>query len=211
MKINLNSRNVLFRELSGDNYGLKSIDQDSIGYMLDIGACYGIISLMARLLHPNMQITAIEPHPMSYIDLVDNCERMKIKTLNCALGNGEKFYLEKERKMRLCNSFKAETKDTISVNSYTLAELVKLSDVDISDLAIKIDVEGAEWYMIGNCKDEEIIKKCKLIAIEVHDKNKITPIDNFYSWFIGLLGLTHEIKIRKLSSNLGIIKAIKGV
>lgn len=208
MKININSRNVLFRELKGDNYGLKSIEQDSIGYMLDIGACYGIISLMARLFHPNMQITAIEPHPMSYLDLVDNCNRMHIKTLNFALGNGEKFYLEKERKMRLCNSFKAETKDTVAIDSYTLAGLVKLSGVDDSDLAIKMDVEGAEWYMVGNCEDEEIIKKCKLIAIEVHDKNKTTLIDSFHSWFIGLLGLTHEINIRKLSSNLSIVKAV---
>ena len=210
MKINYNSRQILFNELKGDNYGIKGVPQDYIKYMLDIGAAYGLISIMARLLHPEMKICAIEPHPETYKDLIVNCERLKIETINCAFGNGDLFYLEKERKMKLCNSFASETKDTISIQSYTLSDLVKMNKYDPSDMMIKMDCESAEWYMVGNKEDEEIIKKCKLMSIEIHDKSKNNPIDKFYSWIIGLVGITHKITINKLTENLGLVKIWQG-
>ena len=209
MKIHFNSRNVLFRELEGDEYCIKNLFQNSIGHMLDIGAAYGLISIMARLLHPKMKITAIEPHPETYKDLVSNVDRMKIDTCNYALGNGGMFFLEKERKMRLCNSFSAEKINNVTaIQSYTLAGLVKLCKADASDLALKIDCEGAEWNMVGNREDEKIIKQCKLAAIEVHDKDGKNPVENFYDWADRLVGKTHTIIIDRQTPKLGIIKLI---
>jgi FkbM family methyltransferase len=207
MKIHYNSRNVLFRELEGDEYGIKNIPQNFIGYMIDIGAAYGLLSIMARLLHPKMRITAIEPHPGTYKDLLLNVDRMKIKTFNFALGNGGMFYLEKERKMRLCNSFgEKKVKDTTAIQSYTLAGLVKLCKADASDLALKIDCEGAEWCMIDNKEDEKIIKQCKLMAVEVHNKNGKQEVEEFYDWIDGLVGGTHAVIIKRQTDKLGIIK-----
>jgi FkbM family methyltransferase len=203
MKIHYNSRNVLFKELDGDQYGLKALPQNSIKHFIDIGAAYGMMSIMARLLHPEMKITAIEPHPETYKDLCFNVERLKIGTINGALGNGSKFFLQKERKMRLCNSFLQEKKDdNTEVQSYSLIQLIALCKYDPSDLAIKMDCEGAEWYMIN--QDEEILKGIKLIGIEVHN-----DILNFYSWMTKQLGRTHEITVHNYSDTLGIIRAVK--
>lgn len=203
MKIHYNSRNVLFKELDGDQYGLKALPQNSIKHFIDIGAAYGMMSTLARLLHPEMKITAVEPHPETYKDLCFNVERLKIDTINAALGNGNKFYLQKERKMRLCNSFLQEKlEDNTETNSYSLNKIIELCKYNADDIAIKIDCEGAEWYMID--QDEEILKRIKLIGIEVHN-----DILDFYSWMIKLLGRTHEITIHNYSDTLGIIKAVK--
>ena len=211
MKINLNSRNVLFRELKGDQYGLKALPQDSAKYFLDVGAAYGLISILARLLHPQMKIMAVEPHAETYADLVANVDHMQILTLNAALGTGAMFYLEKERKMKLCNSFGPEEKNTRAIQSFTLSELINKCNFKPEDTVIKMDCEGAEWNMIGNKNDEEIIKLCKLLALEVHNKKGERRIDDFYQWIVNLAGNTHEITVYNHSPTLGVVKAVKGV
>lgn len=208
MKIHYNSRNVLFRELEGDQYRLKDVPQNYLNFMLDIGAAYGLISIMARLLHPKMQIIAIEPHPETYIDLVSNVDRLKIKTMNCAFGDGSVFYLEKERKMRLCNSFSKQKNNTTKIQSHTLAEMVKLYKIDPSSLILKIDCEGAEWCMVGNREDEKIIKQSKVLAIEVHDKKGEYSVEGFYDWIGKLVDKTHSVRIDRRSHNLGVVTAM---
>ncbi|MFW6121941.1 MAG: FkbM family methyltransferase [Petrotogales bacterium] len=210
MKLRSNSRRILFGELEGDNYLLKSIEQDSVKYFLDIGANVGFISIMARMLHPKMKIFSVEPHPDVYENLIDNVEHLRIKTLNGALGNGNIFYLLKSRKTDLCNSFTDKKTENHSIQSYTLGSLVRKFKIDVDDLRIKIDCEGAEKYMIGDEQSENILRKCKVCAIEVHDK-----IDNdssrFMNWFIKILENTHTINISRQCRSLLMLNAIRVV
>jgi len=206
MKLRSNSRRILFNELEGDNYLLKSIKQDSVKYFLDIGANVGFISIMARMLHPKMRIFSVEPHPDVYENLIDNVEHLRIKTLNGAFGDGSVFYLLKSRKTDLCNSFTDKKTGNYSIRSYTLDSLVREFNIEVEDLWIKIDCEGAEKYMINDQLSENILRRCKVCAIEVHDK-----IDNdsnmFMNWFVKTLENTHTINISRQSRSLLMLTA----
>jgi FkbM family methyltransferase len=78
----------MFKELSGDQYGLKNIPQDSISTFIDIGAAYGLVSILARLLHTKMRIIALEPHNTTCAYLSHNVSNMGIVTFNAAYGTG---------------------------------------------------------------------------------------------------------------------------
>ena len=71
MKLRGNSRRILFDELEDDSYELRTIPQNSIPNMIDIGANVGFISIYAKMLHPRMNIIAVEPHETTYQELKD--------------------------------------------------------------------------------------------------------------------------------------------
>lgn len=211
MKLHSNSRRVLFRELQEGSYGLKQIPQNSVPNMIDIGANVGLISIMARLLHPKMDIIAIEPHQKTFQELVDNVDHLKIKTFNCALGNGDKFYLTKQRKMDLCNKF--STKDDVIKESQSI-DSMKIQDIFFKfkkkpeDTLLKMDCEGGEFYMVGDKESESLIKKVRIIAMEAHNKNEM-GLEPFVEWFMRTLWQTHIIIIDKQNSNLAQLMAVE--
>ncbi len=168
MILRRNCRKILFKELNRDEYRIKTLPTNSIGTMLDLGANVGIISILARLLHPKMKIYAFEPHEELYNDLCSNVANLLIKPVNRAFGNGSCFYLETERKSNVCNSFKKTRTDSRKIKSMTLQQIVEQFNIDPDDLFIKMDIEGAEEYLLDNDNDFDILRRCKLFALEVH-------------------------------------------
>lgn len=203
-----NCRRILFKELRGDQYYLKSIGQDSIKYLIDVGANVGLISIMARLLHPNMTIMAIEPHPFVYEKLVENTNNLRINTFNMALGDGSEMYLKKHRKSDVCNEFsKEKSKFTdITIESLSLFEIINKCKYDVKNLMIKIDCEGAEEYVFLDDDSSKIIRNCKVFSAELHDKGNIS-LDEKVERFFNIFFKTHIVQIDK--RRLGHIVAIR--
>jgi len=208
MIINGNSKRILFKELIGDNYGIKEIEQNSIHSMVDLGAAYGTISILSRLMHPQMKIVAVEPHAITYRSLCENIKNMDILSLNAAYGTGADFYLEKERKMLLCNHFTHIPSNSRKIKSVTLSEIVSRFKLDPDSLTIKMDTEGAEWYIFDNISDIQILKKSKLFAAEIHAKTIDRNINTFFTNIAKLFEDSHTLTITKTASCLGMVKAI---
>lgn len=211
MKLHSNSRRVLFKDLKGDQYGLKELTQDSVKGFLDIGANSGFVSITARILHPEMKIVAVEPHPRVYADMVDNVSRLQIKTMNVALGDGSTFYLLKERKMDLCNHFTPEpgiAGKAVPIQSMRLDDVLRRSGLDPSSLCVKVDCEGAEEYLVGHLPSEKIIVGSTLFCGEFHT-NQARDITGYFKWVLDLLQGTHTVTIERTAIGLGRVKAFK--
>lgn len=200
MKLHSSTKRIIFKELRRNAYGFKNIRHDTIMNMVDIGANVGIISILARLLNPRMNIVAVEPHIKTYEQLVSNVENLGIKTLNGALGNGETFYLTKQGKKDVCNKFsvKDEVKDDISleVQSYRIQDIFKMYNFNPDNTLLKMDCEGAESFMVGDVESEKILRKTKIIIMEAHNSHKV-KLDEFIDWFIKNMWATHNIIIDK--------------
>lgn len=78
-------------------------------------------------------------------------------------------------------------------NNITLEEI--LSDIDSENIALQIDIEFDEWD-IFNCLPEEILKKFKLIIIELHfvfiDEEALLRSQNLTPYFHGFYSKTYK-------------------
>jgi len=213
MIIHGNSRRVLFKDLKGDQYGLKGIPQDSVEGFLDIGANSGFVAILARFLHPEMKIVSVEPHPRVYADMVENVRNLEIKTMQLALGSGVPFYLYKERKMDLCNHFGPDTGpagQSVKVDSASLDEIVRRSGVREESLGIKIDAEGAERHLLGHGPSEKIIQGSAFFTGEFHADGEL-EVKDYFSWVLDILQSTHIVTLERMARGLGIVRAIRKV
>jgi len=204
-------RNILFRELKEDPYLIKRIPCNDIKNFLDIGAAYGITSIQAKLNHTDMKVVAIEPDIRSYNDLRQNVDNLYIYTYNLALGNGEEFYLAKERKTPLCNRFvpKTDTSATFKSKSYTLSQLVDITKVDKNNLWIKVDTEGAERYLF-DASSRDILESAKIIVMEGHGNDDVGPLDDLIKLLNdNNLDKTHVTVTMRTSSSLMNIKIVR--
>jgi FkbM family methyltransferase len=204
-------RSILYGELATDPYLIKRIPINDISCFLDIGAAYGITAIHAKLNHTNMKVTCFEPDIRTYEALVNNVADLFIYTHNLALGNGEVFYLAKDRKTPLCNHFlpKSDTCESIMAQSLPLKELVKKARVDINDLWIKVDTEGAERYLFD--KDSlDILSLSKIIVMEAHGNTDVGPLEDFVTLLDNSsLSKTHYVLKQRTSSSLMNIKMVR--
>ena len=180
--------------------------------MIDIGANIGMLSIFARLLHPQMDIFSFEPHPVTFQNLNENVRHMKINTFNFAMGNGEKFYLTKERKMDLCNSFSVKSnvikEVSHEIESLRIQDIFKKIQIKPEETLLKIDCEGAESFWVGDIEAESILKRTKMITMEAHDKGSV-KLKQFIEWFMKTLWGTHVVIIDKRNRKLANLTAIE--
>jgi FkbM family methyltransferase len=165
-------RNLL-RELEGDQYGIKSLPQDSIACMLDVGANCGLFTVLARLCHPSMRIRAVEADAATCACLATNCEGLGVEVVNKALGDGRSFNLV-DKNERATKGVEFKPSET-GVPSARLAELAE--GMDPGNLFIKIDCEGGEKYAMETTEDLGILGRCKMVAGELHTAFEMTPAD----------------------------------
>lgn len=204
-----NCRKILYGELEGDQYYLKRLPQNSVRNFIDLGANVGLISILAKLLHPKMRITAIEPHKEIFKGLVENVKNLGyIKCINLALGNGQRMYLEKERKSNVCNTFKVEKSKysykytELSIKSKTLYDIINITKYDIFNTMIKVDCEGAEEYILLDENSRNIVKKSKVFVAELHDTDSMRLQEKVIE-FEKLFKKTHHIELNvNLTGNL---------
>jgi len=156
---------------------------------LDIGASYGYFSV---LLNQNFKkVIAIEPHPKIMNFLRRNTRHLNnVLCLKVAVSNKNGFlplFLSKinvgghsltpstvDSEIRE-TSFPEGTKQWIYVKTVTLNSLLR--NYEYVDL-IKLDVEGAEWYVLEGA--ENVVNKIKCWIVELHDLNRQKELE---TWF----------------------------
>ena len=118
-------------------------------FFIDIGANIGNYSFLLTISIPELQIIAVEPHPILYKNLVFNINTNNLKNievLNCAVSD-----YSGTAKMNFFGPAldwsHIDSDGDAEVNCLTLADIVRNSGVN-SVTALKIDVEGYEDRVI---------------------------------------------------------------
>lgn len=131
--------------------------------IVDAGAHIGMFSLLAGSVFPQSELWAFEPDLENYRLLQGNLEANSIRARchNAALGDSER------------ETFLAGTTSMgrhIGAPEGQPIRVKKLSDYDLgryASLLLKIDVEGSEWEVLGDCGP--CLPESTVIYIEVHD------------------------------------------
>ncbi|MGA2919430.1 FkbM family methyltransferase [Methanoregula sp.] len=135
--------------------------------ILDIGANIGFFTLfMAKLIHKEGKIYCFEPHPTNFQLLLDNIKSNDLKNVypvNLALSNvtGKQqlslnFFNDGGHSLgNLSNNLEVSkinpSVDKILVNTCTIDEFIAKNHIEKVDF-IKIDVEGAEYWVFEGAK-----------------------------------------------------------
>lgn len=161
----------LFREIFVSNDYYFETDK-SRPKVVDCGANIGMASIYFKMLYPNCEILAFEPNPHAFQMLKKNIEDNQLKGVqlfNLGLSDEEgeiDFYLDGD-KGSLLGSFESERGGGQSFKVMT-KELSKILDAKESYDLVKMDVEGAEWQIVKDLLDHELIKCAKEYIVEYH-------------------------------------------
>ncbi len=134
-------------------------------YIIDCGANMGLSVLFFAKNYPGSTIIAFEPEPPIYDVLEKNITSYKLQNVTAvkkAVWNSEttlEFYTDKGMGGSVENSF--------SNQAPVLVETVRLKDyLDKPVDFLKMDIEGSEYAVLVDCKDE--LKNIQNIFIEYH-------------------------------------------
>ena len=170
-------------------------------FLLDIGALYGVFSLVFTCNNPKKIAYAIEPSPEPFQVLKRHIKinpKLHIKPFKIAMGSHEgKLRMKYEWQHLVVIS-----KDEVLPNSVE-AKVVKLDDFvktnNIFPDVLKIDTEGSEFYILEGGKN--FLKKYgPLIHLEVHAE-WLKKLDVSIEQLVDLLH-SLEYKIYDLKFNL---------
>jgi len=134
--------------------------------IIDCGANIGLSLLFFKLKFPNCRITAFEADPKIFEYLKENVKSFNfegIDLINKALWDKEtilEFYSEGADGGRIDDKIVGNG-NLIKVETIKLSQYLK-EDIDF----LKIDIEGAEYKVLEECKD--YLKNVKKIFIEYH-------------------------------------------
>lgn len=198
---------ILYQEFENleINFLIKQINNNKVDYFLDVGANCGFYSIYIAKELSNIKILSFEPNKEAYFKFNKTLQKnpklsKKIQLVNFGLSN-------KSTKLKMQSMVKhgyAQTggSSIINNNEYEAHEKYfgdfKIGDESIKlyneKIAIKIDVEGHEIYVLEGLK--KIIKKNKLIIqIEIFENN-FTIVNNFLLSF----GYKNIFKVKKRSN-----------
>lgn len=182
-------RDILYENFSTDPYLISRLPKNSFNFFLDIGASYGLVSILAKLVHPKSKVVAVEPDIDVFNNLKNNVSNLGLHLLNGAYGNGNDFVLLKERKTPLNNMYwEGSTVTDKKIKSYTLDNLIQKFNIIPENTLLKVDCEGSERFLLL----EDCFKRFKIITIEAHEMEGLSPLQDLCDK-IGNLFNTHKI------------------
>jgi len=206
MKTNKNKKGYgadpIINILHKDRHGLRHFPTNYFDYFIDIGAHIGVFSLVAKILHPESKIIAVEPCKETCSYLQENLNLLDIKIENVALGNGEDLCFHEMNNLE-ASYFTEEEENTgdYSVPSIKLKDLLDKYDIKKTDkYYLKIDCEGGESFLIGDKESEDIFREATKIVLEIHFPNKINkqfnnlPTYEQYAEWVNKFKDTHCIR-----------------
>lgn len=133
---------------------------------LDVGANVGHYTLLAAVIKQS-KVIAIEPIPTTYTRLIQNITinniQDRVTTHNIGLSNipGELAFSNNQFTTNRVNNSGLG----IKVDVKTIDELFLEKKIN----AIKIDVEGFEWFVLNGAKETLKMKDLNVIIIELND------------------------------------------
>ena len=153
-----------------------------VRHIVDVGACIGTMSLCYTTIWPDAEILAIEPHPLNFKYLVENCKAFKnIHPVCIALGDKEErirlalpspeqrpLYPQFSRLANVGMASRYGNSDNYvaEVDAVTLDSIVGW-DVDL----IKIDVEGSEVSVLRGA-ERTIEATHPFLVVEAREENQ---------------------------------------
>lgn len=158
--------------------------------IIDCGANIGLSCIYLKKLFPNANIFAIEPDLKVYKQLKSNLVShgmSNIETINSAVwihDNGLSFISEGS----VGGKISINSATDVKVNSIRLKTLLLQDEI----FFLKIDIEGAEYEVMKDCKDS--LNNVQNLFIEFHtEKNKENNLDEILNW-VRAAGFKYYIK-----------------
>jgi FkbM family methyltransferase len=152
------------------NLGSFKINRGDI--VVDIGAGTGTEALIfSEDVGVDGKVFAIEAHPETYLslrELVEKGRYANIIPFQMAIGNkrGEVFIENQSEHEKNAVSFESDHEESLVTEMMTLDDFVKMNNIQRIDF-LKVNIEGAEKYMLEGMK--ESVQIVKTAAISCHD------------------------------------------
>lgn len=174
---NYRTMHLLFRViLLRNEYYFESSNPRPV--IFDCGANIGLATLFFKWLSPHAEIYAFEPDRDTFALLKHNVEANNLAgvhlynvALSDRVGTAE-FYVDRANpgSLRMSLNYQRMPKDTSTVETLTLSEVIgrELPNRDIDFL--KLDVEGAEDAVLGDLATTGRLKAVREMLIEFHHK-----------------------------------------
>lgn len=144
--------------------------------VIDAGANIGLTSIYIKQHFPNAKIVCIEPDNENLALLRYNLqtfiEDKSIKIYHAGLLGVSGLGLSISEGFRGGNDWAKQVEVTESINnlkSITVNDIMDQNNFNNIDL-LKIDIEGAETFLLEKNTDLDFLKVTKVIAIEIHDE-----------------------------------------
>ncbi len=186
-----------------EEYKFLNVQNKSV---LDIGAFIGDSSIYF-VLKGAKKVYAIEPHPESYKEMIENIKlnNMEDKIIPINIGiNYEIDYIYVPTTVINTQSILLESKSNgIKVSASKLSDIIEKYNIDAQ--VLKMDCEGCEYDII--LKDYDTIKEFDEIGFEYHAYNTKIPV----SKLLEKLNNDFECKFIRggTNENLGILHCIR--
>lgn len=153
-------------------------------------------------------VWGFEAHPDYCIKLVKKYSGNKnVTIINKAISNKNctlKLYLADSNEGEGNSIF--STKNNVNIKSYVEVEGILFSDWLLSNVSefkgdnnvLRYNIEGAEWYLMNDLKDNDLLKYFKVILGSKPDMIKVSELKGFISKYEKLLN-DNKIKVHKFT------------
>lgn len=145
-------------------------------YLIDAGSNVGYTSIYFSKFIPNIEICAIEPSSTNIEQLKKNFGLNKVSGFiynNALVGQtSQKLTLKKDFRDGKDHAFTTEIDLEGNINGITIGEILEINRWEHITF-LKIDIEGAERYVLDEDNDLNYLTKTMIIAVEIHDEYPI--------------------------------------
>ncbi|MFT7351924.1 MAG: FkbM family methyltransferase [Flavobacterium sp.] len=142
--------------------------------IIDAGANVGYTSLFLSFFLNSYSIYAIEPSKENFDMCVRNINDKNIHLFHNALSENTNMKYLLERNFRDKKDWSITTKNDSegTIKGITVQEIVVANNLAYISL-LKIDIEGAERFILNKTNNLEYLKITYMIAVEIHDEFEI--------------------------------------
>lgn len=148
-------------------------DQIAAKTIVDLGASVGLATLRLLAGHPGARVISVEADPVLISRLTANVAGLPVTVVHAAISasSGERSFHRSDIDS-WANSLDntSQTQTAVTVPALSLGDLLEAHGVNQVDL-LKLDVEGAEWEIFEDLKDERVAA----IVGEAHLRDEKSP------------------------------------
>lgn len=143
--------------------------------IIDAGSNIGLTSLYFSYHLKHIEVYAIEPDVNNFEILQENCSNpqkgTKFVVLNNSLAEsqGKSFFINNPDHLQSDWAKRTEENNEGNIKGITIGEIIKQYSLPYISL-LKIDIEGAEYFILQAKNDLEFLKTTFIIALEIHDE-----------------------------------------
>lgn len=177
-----------------DVYGVRGLNPDRVGFVLDIGANVGFFAVMCRMLFPRAKIVAVEPDPDAFAMLALNTAELDIVLDQRALGDGRRMYTEViDAADHTLNRTRSEPNGNgTAVPTSTLTSLLEAHAIEPERCVFKFDCEGGERYLLDSAATT-ILSRAFHIGIEFHQDSTMIGFPRWKRWLHSFAQAHHHV------------------